>query len=69
MSTCLLSLYVDSLLFCKFCHNSVYNFLNTSLYVLWNTLILNLIYIILFFSRFVFDEFIIKGGEYIHKVD
>jgi hypothetical protein len=22
-----------------------------------------------FFSRFVFDEFIVKGGEYRHKVD
>jgi hypothetical protein len=26
-------------------------------------------HIISFFSRFVFDEFIIKGGEYGHKVD
>jgi hypothetical protein len=25
-------------------------------------------HIISFFSRFVFDEFIAKGGEYVHKV-
>jgi hypothetical protein len=26
-------------------------------------------YNIFFFSQFVFDEFIAKGGEYVHKVD
>jgi hypothetical protein len=29
----------------------------------------NLIHNISFFSRFVFDEFIAKGAEYVHKVD
>jgi hypothetical protein len=57
------SLYVDSLLFYKSLHDDVYNYLNTCLYALWSTLILNLIYIISFFSQFVFDEFIAKGGE------
>jgi hypothetical protein len=28
----------------------------------------DLMYSILFFSRFVFDEFIVKGGEIVHKV-
>jgi hypothetical protein len=28
----------------------------------------NLMYNISFFSQFVFDEFIVKGGEYEHKV-
>jgi hypothetical protein len=28
----------------------------------------NLMYSILFFSQFVFDEFIVKGGEIVHKV-
>jgi hypothetical protein len=32
-------------------------------------LILNLMHSISFFSRFVFDKFIVKGGEYEHKVD
>jgi hypothetical protein len=38
------------------------------LYVLWSTLFLDLMHSISFFSRFVFDEFIIKGGEIVHKV-
>jgi hypothetical protein len=64
------SLYEDSLLFCKSWHvDGVYNYLNTCLYALWNTLILDLMHNILFFSRFVFDEFIVEGGEYGHKVD
>jgi hypothetical protein len=29
----------------------------------------NLMYSISFFSQFLFDEFIAKGGEYVHKVD
>jgi hypothetical protein len=29
----------------------------------------DLMHIISFFSRFMFDEFIAKGGEYVHKVD
>jgi hypothetical protein len=29
---------------------------------------LDLIYSISFFSRFVFDEFIVKGGEIAHKI-
>jgi hypothetical protein len=29
----------------------------------------DLIYSISIFSRFVFNEFIPKGGEYVHKVD
>jgi hypothetical protein len=28
----------------------------------------DLMYSISFFSRFMFDEFIVKGGEYVHKV-
>jgi hypothetical protein len=40
-----------------------YNCLNTCLYTLWSTLIL-----ISFFSRFVFDESIAKGGENVYKV-
>jgi hypothetical protein len=28
----------------------------------------DLMYSIFFFSRFVLDEFIAKGGEYVHKV-
>jgi hypothetical protein len=28
----------------------------------------DLMHIISFFSQFVFDEFITKGGEYVHKV-
>jgi hypothetical protein len=62
------SLYVDSLLFYKSWHNGVHNCLNTCLYALWSILILNLMHGISFFSRFVFDEFIAKGGEYGHKV-
>jgi hypothetical protein len=46
----------------------VYNCSNTYLYVLWSTLILDLMHSISFFSWFVFYEFIIKGGEYGHKV-
>jgi hypothetical protein len=63
------SSYVDSLLFCESWHNGVHNCLNTCLYALWSTLILNLMYSISFFSQFVFDESIAKGGEYGHKVD
>jgi hypothetical protein len=62
------SSYVDSLLFCKFWFGDGYNCSNTCLYALWSTLILNLMYNITFFSWFVFDEFIVKGGEYGHKV-
>jgi hypothetical protein len=29
---------------------------------------LNLMHSISFFSWFAFDEFIVKGGEYVHKV-
>jgi hypothetical protein len=62
------SLCEDSHLFCKSWHNGVHNCLNTCLYALWSTLILNLMQSISFFSRFVFHEFIAKGGEYGHKV-
>jgi hypothetical protein len=62
------SLYKDSLLFYKSCHNCVHNYLNTCLYDLWSTLILNLMHIISFFSRFMFDDFIDKRGEIVHKV-
>jgi hypothetical protein len=58
----------DSLFFCKSWHHDVYNCLNTCLYDLWSTLILDLMHSISFFSQFVFDEFIAKGGEYGHKV-
>jgi hypothetical protein len=58
----------NSLLFCKSWHNGVHNCLNTCLYALWSTLIVNLMHSILFFSRFVFDEFIAKRGESGHKV-
>jgi hypothetical protein len=72
MATCLISCCglscEDSLLFYKSWHNGVHNYLNTCLYDLWNTLILILMHSITFFSRFVFDEFIAKGGEYGHKV-
>jgi hypothetical protein len=60
--------YVDSHLFCKSWLGDGYNCSNTCLYVLWSTLILILIHSISFFSWFVFDEFITKGGEYGHKV-
>jgi hypothetical protein len=61
--------YVDSLLFCKFWHSDGYNCSNTWLYVLWSTLMLILMHSISFFSWFMFDEFIAKGGEkYGHKV-
>jgi hypothetical protein len=46
----------------------VYNYSNTCLYALWITIILDLIHNIPFFSQFVFDEFIAKGGEYGHNV-
>jgi hypothetical protein len=59
---------VESLLFCKSWHNGVHNCLNSCLYALCSILILNLMHNISFFSRFVFDEFIVKGGEYGHKV-
>jgi hypothetical protein len=65
----LCSLCEDSLLFYKSWHNGVHNCLNTCLYALWSTLILNLMHSISFFSWFVFDEFITKGREYGHKVD
>jgi hypothetical protein len=29
----------------------------------------DLMYIISFFSQIMFDEFIVKGGEIVHKVD
>jgi hypothetical protein len=60
--------YVDSLLFCKFWHGDLYNYSNTCLYALCSTLILILMHSISFSSRFVFDKFIVKGGEYGHKV-
>jgi predicted membrane channel-forming protein YqfA (hemolysin III family) len=63
------SSFVDSLLFCKFWHGDEYNYSNTCLYVLLSTLMLILMHSIPFFSRFVFDEFIVKGGGYEHKVD
>jgi hypothetical protein len=59
----------DSLLFCMYWHHDVCSYLNTCLYALWSTLILDLMHNISFFSRFVFDEFIAKGGEYGHKVN
>jgi hypothetical protein len=62
------SSYVDSFLFCKFCLGDGYNCSNTCLYVLGSTLMLILMHIITFFSWFVVDEFITKGGEYEHKV-
>ena len=55
--------FVDSLLFCKFWHYDDYNYSNTCLYALWSTLILILMHSISFFSWFVVDEFIAKGGE------
>jgi hypothetical protein len=60
--------YEDSSFFYKSWHNGVHNCLNTYLYALWSTLILNLMLSISFFSWFVFNEFIDKGGEYEHKV-
>jgi hypothetical protein len=62
------SLCEDSLLFCESWHGDGYNYLNTCLYALGSTLILNLMHSISLFSWFVFDEFIVKGGEYVHKV-
>jgi hypothetical protein len=62
------SLCKNSLLFYKSWYNGVHNCLDTCLYALWSTLILNLMYIILFFSRFMFNEFIAKGEEIVHKV-
>jgi hypothetical protein len=38
------------------------------LYALWSTLLLILMHSISFFSWFVFDEFIAKGGEFGNKV-
>jgi hypothetical protein len=64
----LCSPYVDSLLFCKSWHGDGYNCSNTCLYALCSTLILILMHSTSFFSWFVFDEFIAKGGEYGHKV-
>jgi hypothetical protein len=63
------SLCEDSLLFCKSWHNGVHNYLNTCLYALWSTLILNLMHSLSLFSQFVVDEFIAKGGKIVHKVD
>jgi hypothetical protein len=60
--------YVDSPLFCKSWLCDGYNCSNTCLYALWSTLILILMHSISFFSWFVFDKFIAKGGEYGHKV-
>jgi hypothetical protein len=60
--------FMDSLLFCQFWHGDVYNCSNTCLYALSSTLMLILMHSISFYSRFVFDEFIAKGGEYGHKV-
>jgi hypothetical protein len=60
--------YVDSHLFCKSWLGDEYNCSNTCLYALRSTLILILIHSISFFSWFMFDEFIVKGGEYWHKV-
>jgi hypothetical protein len=72
MPTCLLSLigvFVRiSSCCCKSWQNGVYNCLNNCLYGLGSTLILNIMHSISFFSRFVFDEFIAKGGKYGHKV-
>jgi hypothetical protein len=62
------SSYVDSVLFCKFCHDDGYNYSNTCLYALQSTLMLILMHRISFFSYFMFNEFIAKGGEYGHKV-
>jgi hypothetical protein len=58
----------NSPLFCKSWHNYVFNCSNTYLYALWRTIILDLMHNISFFSWFVFDEFIAKGGGYGHKV-
>jgi hypothetical protein len=60
--------YVDSLLFCKSWPGDGYNWSNACLYALRSTLIWFLMHSISFFSWFVFDEFIAKGGEYGHKV-
>jgi hypothetical protein len=62
------SLCEDSLLLCKSWHGGGYNCSNTCVYALCSTLILILMHSISFFSRFVFDGFIAKGGEYGHKV-
>jgi hypothetical protein len=59
----------DSHLFCKSLHHDIYNCLNTCLYSLWSTQILDVMHSILFFYRFVFDKFIVKEGEYEYKVD
>jgi hypothetical protein len=63
------SFYEDSLLFASLGILIVYNCSKICLYALWNTIILDLMYSISFFSRFVFDKIIVKGGEYEHKVD
>jgi hypothetical protein len=46
----------------------VYNWLNTCLYILWSTLNFDLMHSIAFLSQNVFDKFIAKGGENVHKV-
>jgi hypothetical protein len=45
-----------------------YSCLNTCLYTLWSTLIFYLMHSISFFPPIVFDKFIAKGGEIVHKV-
>jgi hypothetical protein len=72
MVTCLLSCYdlfvrIHSC-FASLAINDVHNCLNTCLYALWSTLILNFMHSISFFSQFVFDKFIVKGEEYGYKV-
>jgi hypothetical protein len=55
--------YVDSHLFCKSWHGDEYICSNIGLYALRSILILILMLSISFFSWFVFDKFIAKGGE------
>jgi hypothetical protein len=59
--------YVDSHLFCMSLRGDRYNCSNTCLYAVCSSLIMILMHSISFFSRFVFDEFIAKGGEYGQK--
>jgi hypothetical protein len=47
----------------------VYNYSNNFLVCHVNHLNFDLMHSISFFSRIVFDEFIAKGGENVHKVD
>jgi hypothetical protein len=46
----------------------VYNYLNTCVIYLVKHPNFNLMHSISCFSRFVFNEFIVKGGEIVHKV-